>query len=872
MLRIVVDKSNTIWVSCYKQVPVYFDEAANRFVSLANPAVEEISKAFLTVHHNAENGVTFSNNLGQIIVKDKKLVSAFLFKTETDSKTKTAVAYSYQLKRKPATQFTSYEIIFLRDGKKMDSLSVPAKAEIAIDNDNLYLFNKEEKVYKFSKIKFAPFSYKIDSASMHSHLQFARFSENYLNCIDTKDTISIFNKENLSAVGIPTYIPYAKCIALDRNKNLWVGTLDRGLLYYSTQRIHTIPVTDSSIHKNFLSLGIDKQGNLFAGNYYGQVTGVGKKVSHIQTQVPGLWIRELLFPGNNTFALTDMGYSINRKPLTKIFYTRGNAASLKSAAVLNDSIIILGSNAGLVKLNIDNKQYHYLNGPKDRALSLVKGGKDTIYYIGPKGLYAYEYGKNISSHIPITYLGQEAKLTALFYQNNMILAATINGDLLFVKNNKLFASIPNDNMLPANILCIAGNENNIWLGGKNGVCAITYAEKNNQVTYIARNISKIDGLPSNAVNDLLYDRGVLHVATEAGLAAIPANYSMPQTQINAQLINVKINQQDTITADNYKLKSKQNNITLQFAGVDLTGHFKNIQYAVNNTANWTNLSGNTLNLQLSNGDNRIYVRAIDVNNSVSNANLVLNFYIETPFFKTKWFWILVAISVTAFIFWLLYRKKLNEQRIDFEKHLALELQQKKITADLHDDIGATLSSLQLNSAVANQLINKDVKQAQKILDKIETQAKSLADKIGDIIWSMKPGTDEFMTIGSRIKNFANDILAVTNIYYTIHIDHLVNTKLKDINARKNIVLITKEAINNIAKYSNATYVTVRLSMADAHIRLTIQDNGVGFRQDEVKGNGLSNMRKRAEELGGTFGLKSAEGVGTTIEVSIPLVP
>ena len=188
---------------------------------------------------------------------------------------------------------------------------------------------------------------------------------------------------------------------------------------------------------------------------------------------------------------------------------------------------------------------------------------------------------------------------------------------------------------------------------------------------------------------------------------------------------------------------------------------------------------------------------------------------------------------------------------------------------MHDDIGATLSSLQLNSAIAHQLIKKDVPRTEELLDKIENQSKDLADKIGDIIWSMKPGKDEFMTMSSRIKNFANDILGATNIDYDIIINPEIDSLLTDITTRKNIVLIAKEAINNVAKYSIAKNVHITFQKENNVLLLCIIDDGIGFNPEIVKGNGITNLKKRAYEINSILTIISSEKKGTSITLQIP---
>jgi signal transduction histidine kinase len=209
-------------------------------------------------------------------------------------------------------------------------------------------------------------------------------------------------------------------------------------------------------------------------------------------------------------------------------------------------------------------------------------------------------------------------------------------------------------------------------------------------------------------------------------------------------------------------------------------------------------------------------------------------------------------------------------KADFETQLAVERAGNRMTADLHDDIGTTLSSINVYSTVARQLIETDVVKAKEILGKLATQSKAMLENLGEIIWSLKTGKDQFVNIESRIKNYVSEVLSATNIHYTIEIQSSING-IKDVRLRKNALLIVKEAVNNAVKYSNATILTVKMTSENNQIMIAISDNGVGFATNiGSTGNGLHNMEKRAEELNGTFTTESAKGNGTNIIVTIPI--
>jgi len=879
ILQVLKSPDGTIWVNAYKQTPAYFDEINNKFITYqGNKQLTEMAKSLLGMTGMADGTIRFHNDLGIVFLKNKQV---------SQQRGKNEGFFTILVKKQPV-DFAITEVLlknkrhytritFSQKGKETAQILIPTGPRIlprTLGNNDIYLFS-EQNVYKVSVQSIKPLSYTVDSVTNLGPDYWHKFSGQNLSVINSKGFIHIMDQKTLTLRHtIPNRFG-VNCAYIDRHKNLWVATLDQGLLYYSQNGIQKITTNADFINPNFLSLAVNAKGEIFAGNYYGQVLQVKngqyrKYDIAVNTLFP--WHRKIINIGTDIVTISDAGYSLNFRKYVSVLNVKGTRASLKTAIALNDSIIILGSTAGLIELNVRRKMTRALNSTYDRTLNLVKAGQNVIYYIGAKGLYKYRHDLNVSEFIPFKGFS-EKKLTSLtFAADGTLWASTTSGSLVIFKDDQEIATISEDIGLPGNITKMLAAGNKIWIGSKTGISILEYAGPSPNFRYSLKNLSKTDGLPSNIINDLALYRDTLYAATENGIAKIPVSYRNPGFEVIPALTGVKINQVKTAISNDYKLESHQNNIALQFAGIEPGGHFKNLQYALNGPHHWNKMEGNTLNIQLSSGDNDLYVRAVDINNHISKQQLTIHFYLKTPFYMAKWVWILMVFLGTVLIFWWLNLRKLNRQKIVFEQTFALEQQRNKITADLHDDIGASLSSLQVNSAVANHLLNKDPKQARKILEKIENQSKNLADKIGDIIWSMKPGKDEFMTMSSRIKNFANDILSATEIDYKIKIAPEIDKAVQDISLRKNIVLITKEAINNAAKYSKAGQLNIRMEMENHHIKLSITDNGIGFEASSHQGNGLANMRKRTEELHGIFLISSGPNKGTTISASIPLVP
>ncbi len=194
----------------------------------------------------------------------------------------------------------------------------------------------------------------------------------------------------------------------------------------------------------------------------------------------------------------------------------------------------------------------------------------------------------------------------------------------------------------------------------------------------------------------------------------------------------------------------------------------------------------------------------------------------------------------------------------------------KISQDLHDDIGATLSSIKIYSEVARHQWQKDPHKVLLLLERIHTNATNILDAMGDIVWSINPKRDKLEDITFKMNTHLREMLDIKNIPFSFEVSASLKTTSLGMNVRKNIFLIFKEAINNIAKYSEATEVFICLNVINDTFDMEVHDNGKGFDIHEKSAqNGIYNMKKRTEELGGTFKIVSEKGKGTHIFCQIP---
>ncbi|HEX4849896.1 MAG TPA: ATP-binding protein, partial [Puia sp.] len=230
-----------------------------------------------------------------------------------------------------------------------------------------------------------------------------------------------------------------------------------------------------------------------------------------------------------------------------------------------------------------------------------------------------------------------------------------------------------------------------------------------------------------------------------------------------------------------------------------------------------------------------------------------------PFWKTWWFITAVCILVVLSVY-SLFRYRVNQ----IQKLYQLR---SNISKDLHDQIGATLTSISFLSEVAKNRDNS-TELTTHTLDRIGQYSRDMIAEMNDIVWIINPHNDSFEKIVDRVQDFAISLTASRNIEFSLEVDPGIKDVSLSMKQRKNLYLILKEAINNAAKHSNCSKLLVTLHNTNAKIYANIKDDGKGilFMQPNNSRNGLRNMKYRAEESGGMLKIQSEPGQGTTVSL------
>ncbi len=202
---------------------------------------------------------------------------------------------------------------------------------------------------------------------------------------------------------------------------------------------------------------------------------------------------------------------------------------------------------------------------------------------------------------------------------------------------------------------------------------------------------------------------------------------------------------------------------------------------------------------------------------------------------------------------------LQEQKEEYRRNIAM---------DLHDDIGASLSSILIYSELAQKMMLTKPQAIEGVLNNINVQAKEISNSLSDFIWSLKVEKNiANNNLKQRLLDYQQTLFTELNINCFYDIDEAILPE--NLNLIRNLLLIIKEAMNNIAKYSKAQNVSISLAKKNEKIVLIIKDDGIGFDYNTIKkGNGLRNMQKRCQFINGMYKISSILGNGTTISIEI----
>ena len=616
------------------------------------------------------------------------------------------------------------------------------------------------------------------------------------------------------------------------------------------------------------SYGFQSDSNVYMFHQIDPVTARARHmVLHRPKNIPGEHVipYKVLFAKDEVYAVTDGTQFIKVDPESEEYFPvefpfvsgRGFTSFYK----LNDHTFWMGTWGGMGMIDIRNLKPVSFNDHPGQYIKNVRINHFTPWSNNrtlvstTDGLYILNQDATIKEHF-----GQDArdkiKLPAsqIFHSTwyeNALWSGSTQGLIRTDTTLKKASLYTTEDGLPDNNIyaCLPDERGNLWLSTNKGLSRF---DTRTQKFY---NYGILDGLPHMEFNHGSYLKsrdGTMYFGGLNGIVAFHPSQldTTAQKEHELQLIsyskyNAGQNKIDTVT--HHQLGSEiifnpgDRFFAFSFMSPDYHDTSLNrFRYQLEgwNDDGWHIFeNGNKLLLNsLPPGDYKLRVQVSVAGADWSTNEWQADVKVLAPWYKSPWFFMLSMLSIGLLIY-LFYRYRLGQ---------ILHIQQIRngISADMHDEIGSTLSSITFYSQAL--LMQMEKSEHQQVVQKIKENAQQVQEGLSDIVWSVKAGSDELEAVFARMFRFGNGLAESRDIIFKFNTDpRLINRKL-DMQARKNLYLIFKEAINNAAKYAECSTLSVSINYENGRISMIIEDNGKGFDTANARpGNGLTNMQQRA---------------------------
>lgn len=498
----------------------------------------------------------------------------------------------------------------------------------------------------------------------------------------------------------------------------------------------------------------------------------------------------------------------------------------------------------------------------DAGNSLIWAASNNgLYLLNGQGTILKTYAKETPSNIKLPALDinwvypQSKQRIWLGSRQGLILLDTLHA---VTRLYTIDDGLPNNN-----VMSILPDEFGfLWLSTDRGLCRF-HPEENSFISYDIE-----DGLPHNEFNRmaaLKSSNGRLYFGSLNGVTAFyPREVvsSLDDLRPSLTYYNYYNGALDTVLTMAANLASPQ---ALEFSHLDRLFHFhfmlpsyrqpdKNrfLYFLEGWDEEWQTTTGTNI-IQysyLTPGKYLLRVKGAAAGYSWGQLEYTLEIIIRQAWYKTWWSISLAALTIMT-IFYGLYRYRVNAL-------MRVQQVRNKISADLHDELGSVLTQISLQSDMVSRDIYTEAEK-QKELQNIRETSRAAILTMSDIVWSVNAGHDKTSSLIDRMKDHADLMLQPLDLVPTFTVEGIPDQKNVDTQLRQELFLIFKEAIHNIVKHSRPTYVNIQLMNHDGVFDMRIQNdiNTVGP-VTVLGGNGLKNMRRRAETINATLDVVSGD--------------
>ncbi|MBC8094540.1 MAG: ATP-binding protein, partial [Akkermansiaceae bacterium] len=444
---------------------------------------------------------------------------------------------------------------------------------------------------------------------------------------------------------------------------------------------------------------------------------------------------------------------------------------------------------------------------------------------------------------------------------------------------------------------IEDGEGSLWIGSNAGLMRVAKQALNDFAdqkirSFICRAYGESDGLPTRECTQGSQPAacrgadGTLWFPMTKGLVSVkPAALRQNQFQPPAIIESIKVegveqitNRLRTATQPATVMAPGQEHLEIQYTSLNLGAAAQSrFRYRLENYEEEWNEVGNVRSARypkLPPGEYRFEVAAANedgVWNPVASVQVIR---VTPPFWKTASFLVLTSLVVLGLIVGIVHylsTQRLQRELASLKQQEELEKERARIARDLHDQLGANLMQV----ALLGELAEADKELPGEVADharQIYETARETTKALDEIVWAVNPSNDTLDGLVNYICKYAQEYYELAGLRYRIEVPTELPQVTLPPEVRHNVFLAAKEAVNNVVKHAQASSAWLRLKLEPDRFTIEIEDDGrgLGGMNEKTGRNGLRNMRKRLEDVGGSFSIAPAPEKGAVVRLSAPI--
>ena len=762
-------------------------------------------------------------------------------------------------------------------------------------------FNKSGQLYMIDKKNI----YKINNRQVTEKISFA--NNNFeINCVSggfgntiwigTSGGLYSFDNGEITFYGPANGIASIEVrdILIDREHNAWFGTDPGGIYKLSLNGLYVFN-KNTGLKGNVITAIVNVDQTVWVGMADGRLSKFdGKKF--LQVNIPaadnGAAGVSYLFADSRSrvwINLVDDGLWIyDGSAFKKIKIWDDNLVpTIYSMYEDSDHKIWIGTDRGIYVYN--EKEIQAIPVATFKCFSMLEIGKDSMLAGTRSDLKLITGGKVISLF--------ETSVNCLQHFKNYIVIGTNDNGLIFwdmltgSKKNITRKTGLTSNAIYSMLLSI---DNSIWLGTGNGIQRVNFDPVTGSMAVRKFYLGDKTFGPECNFNAISLDKnGNIWFGTVNGISVYNPSIIVPDVKPLIYLDSVTVLSSSLAESNPFisrnselhpiQLKPSQNHLTFSLSSIYLTNpadtRYKYILEGADTSYSYLNSANQVIYTNLSPGRYTFKAVAITSNGIQSANNISFSFVIKPHFYQQLWFKIFIIISLVG-LGWLInyWRITVMQKRNAIVKSIRLEEQKRireRTSEDLHDDLGNKITRIAVLTDILQAKTDKNEIEKRNIINQIKENAQSLYVGTKDIIWSLSPGNDNLHDVLERMKAFGIQLFEDTAIEFSFSgLDSGLRKVNLPLDLSRNLVMMMKEGLNNILKHSNANMAGVNIEQNDNSLyTISVWDNGKGISSTlKFPGNGLENMKRRAERIGASFEIlkNDPQGVILSIRLKIPL--